>query len=190
MIRMKVSTAWILWSSLLMAFLFMAGYIMGNAADSLNKVASDPSCAIPLDLQIFETTVEEASHALNCMGTAGRKIYHTVETREDILYPIIYSLFFSFTLLRLSSFCIQNTNAVLSITLLPFAAMTADFIENHHITTLINQFPALDPKAISAYSLANSVKWSLLFTIFFLTALFSLWSSVKLIRGKSVQERN
>lgn len=173
------------WGVLLIAFVFTAGYIMGNAADSMNNAADDPSCSVPLDLQIFGASAEEASRILNCMGTEGREIYRTAETREDIFYPFIYSLFFSFTLFRLSSYCTGNIKVVRAITALPFAALIADFIENYNIINLISQFPVLNTETVSAYALANKIKWSILFATFFAVALLGVWSFAKILRTNS-----
>lgn len=174
-----------IWSLLLAGFLFMAVYIMDNAADSLTNVAEEPVCAIPLDLHMFGTSMEQASEALACMGSEGRKIYRQVESREDVFYPLIYSLFFSFTLFALSSFCIHNKNVTQIVSALPFVVMTADFFENFFIIKLIDQFPQLNNVTLSSFSFANTIKWGLSFIMFFLVGIFCILSLRKITK-KSV----
>jgi hypothetical protein len=178
--------SWSIWIALFLAYLYMAVVVMGGASESIAKIADNPSCAVPLDLKFFGVSKEEAEQTLSCFGSKGRELYVTFASREDVLYPITYGVFFGFTLFALSSFCIKRKGIILTISAIPIIITFSDFVENYYILNLLREFPALTPGSVCCMSLFNSVKWGLFFTLVLpSTVIFSIWSLKILLTRKT-----
>ena len=76
---------------LLIADAVMMGYIMPVASAILELAANNS--VLPLDLLFFYTPAE-AFAMLEKYGPTGRALYMKIELTADLLYPIIYTLFF------------------------------------------------------------------------------------------------
>ena len=172
---------WIIWTILLVAYVYMAAYVMRGASESIGTVAPDPVCATPFDLQIFCVTQIEAQKTMECFGDEGRKIYRGIASHEDVGYPIAYGLFYAFTLFSLSSFCVGKKGITVVVTLIPLLTVISDLIENHYIIEMIKQFPVLRAETVSSMSLFNSIKWILFFSALVLTLIFSSWSIIIMV---------
>lgn len=178
------TVTWIIWSILLVVYMYMAAYVMRGASATIGVVATDPVCAIPFDLQIFGASQGEAQKTMECFGEEGRRIYQGIASHEDVAYPIAYGLFYAFTLFSLSSFCVRKKGITIVVTLIPLIIVISDLIENHYIIEMIKQFPVLRADTVASMSLFNSIKWALLFPTLLLTLIFSIWSVVILVKGR------
>lgn len=182
---LKKSTTWIIAGLLFLLFQYMGAIVLPNVSASLNEVAENAICAVPLDLKVMGITKEKALNTLSCMGTEGRKIYRQAETREDIIYPISYGMFFSFILFSMGAYGMSNRKVIWTLAVLPFIVTCMDLGENYHIVKLIDQFPELDEYTIDSVALFNTLKWCGLFLTFTLVAFIALWNLARMMKRKS-----
>src|SRR5512134_3993953 len=80
---------------LFIAEALMMGYIM-PLASAIMALAANNS-VMPLDLMFFYSP-EKAFAMIEKYGEAGRALYMKIELTADILYPIIYTLFYGLLL--------------------------------------------------------------------------------------------
>lgn len=113
----------------------------------------------PIDLQFFYTPAKVYT-MIGAYGEETRAFYRTFELTGDIIYPILYTLFFSLLLTWLlrRGFAVQSRWQRLNV--LPFGAWLFDLLENGCIVALLTLYPATPaPLAWLATSL-TMVKWS------------------------------
>jgi len=182
---LKVSRgkAWAVWGVLFVPYLYLAAVVMPGLMADMQAVALDATCAKPLDLFLFGFTEAQANGVFTCLGDAGMAVYRAGELLQDAVYPVIYALFLSFTLWALSGFMVSGRKRVL-LALLPFMAMTFDFMENSHIVQLIDQYPTLDAGTVLKASVGNQLKWFFAFVSIGLIVMFALLSAVRVVRGR------
>lgn len=177
-------TKLMIWVVLLVQYLFMGGYVMQSVLNDLKAVAEQPECATILDLEIMNVTAEKVEKSLGCMGEQGRAVYLVAATVHDSIYPISYGLFLAFTIYCLASFLGFGRLLVLFLTLVPVVILPFDYVENHYIAQLINQYPDLQPASINGVSTANKLKWILVLVSFALVLGLGGVSLVKLVRKR------
>ncbi|MDP2424555.1 MAG: hypothetical protein U1C46_05750 [Bacteroidales bacterium] len=184
----KQSTiAWIIWALLLAILVVMNLWIIPSGSKKIMDSADNPASANLLDLQIVGFSETEVYTVLNSLGEEGRRQYAQFALREDFYYPLSYGIFLAFTLYSLAAFCLRRRIRVLIIALIPLIGMAADYVENFHILSLIRQFPDLHPGTVQIASVANTLKWGLVFLSAGLVLVFLVWGLVqKWCRKKSV----
>jgi hypothetical protein len=104
----------------------------------------------PLDLEI-NYTAEEAYLRLSGFSEEIRESYRMGLMVSDMIYPIVYSLLFSFIIYRLW----QNEK----LALLPFMILIFDFIENISIITMLGLFPEKSIFWGTLAGISTSLKW-------------------------------
>lgn len=114
----------------------------------------------PLDLQ-FGYSAAGAQAALAAYGPAGRELYLWIELTADVIYPIVYSLFFSLTI----SYCLQRVlsprHPALRLAWLGIITALADLAENAAIVILLLLYPQPLPAVAALAGLLTSTKWLL-----------------------------
>jgi len=123
----------------------------------------------PLDLQLTYSP-EKAYELLSAYNESERFRYILVETTLDLVYPIVYTLLFSFVLFMLH----RN----LQIAKFPFLITILDFIENGGIVTLLVNYPNELHGVARFTSVFTTLKW----TTLGLTLVLILWGVVKKLR--------
>jgi hypothetical protein len=112
----------------------------------------------PLDLTFF-LPIDKVLAAIVSYGTAGRSLYATIELTADIIYPIIYTCFFSLLMTFLLQHAFDKDSKLQRLNVLPFGAWLFDMLENACILTLLFSFPAQSALVAGALSLMNGIKW-------------------------------
>jgi hypothetical protein len=167
---------------LFIATLFMAGFVMRRAANRMAE-ASGIEGVMPLDAAV-PYDGEKAYRILDSYGEEGRAVYKTIETREDVFYPIVYSLFFFFgTLYFLRKSFPQRPRLALLTAFIIFTFIF-DAAENTCIVLLLNHYPERNIPLADFSGHITTLKWffaALAIGTFLITALICL---VKLITGK------
>jgi hypothetical protein len=143
--------------------MYMANIVMPDAQRKILAVATDPACSKSLDIMFFDVNQESARQSLACLGENGRKAYRTEKKVEDSIYPIVYTIFFLYTLFALGSYLFPRRKRWLLLLILPLIGMGLDFYENSSIITLIDQFPNLAPGSVWRVSWVGSLKWMVVF---------------------------
>ncbi len=106
-----------------------------------------------LDLQ-FAYTPERAFQLLDSYDGPTRKSYIKVELTLDIIYPVVYTLFLSFSLFLL--FPREQ-----KLALLPYAILASDIFENMGIVRMLLWYPDKSTALAIATSTFSTIKWIL-----------------------------
>ncbi len=155
---------------LLVADGLMMGYIMPLAAGILAFVANNH--VLPLDVMFFYTPAQ-AFDMIEKYSAAGRSLYIKIELTADIIYPIIYTLFYGLLLSWLFQRSFKLDSPIQKYNVIPVSAWFFDLLENVGIISLLAMYPS-QPAALAWLTMIfGSLKW--LFAIAsVLLALFGL----------------
>jgi hypothetical protein len=143
---------------LLVAFGLMMGYVMPLAGGILALAANNS--VTPLDLMFFYTP-EQAFDMIEKYGEAGRSLYFRIELTADILYPIIYTLFFGLLLSWLFQRAFQSGSSMQKLNVLPLGMLFFDLLENIGIVTMLSIYPAIPSFMAWVTMLFGTLKWGL-----------------------------
>ena len=127
-----------------------------------------------LPLQLLDTnmnyTPQQAIDHVNALTTEERIGNIKLTLIADTLYPILYTLTFSFLLsMQFKNFA-EKSSILKYINLLPLLALFADFTENFAIIALIRSYPNLSQITATIASIATPAKWGLIFIILLIIA--------------------
>jgi hypothetical protein len=104
-------------------------------------------------------TPDEAYTSLAAYGEAGRRFYLLTALTLDVLYPVVYTLFFSLTIVFCLRQALPPAHTLQRAALLPWVGMLADLAENAGIVWLLLNYPhRLDGLATLA-STFTTIKW-------------------------------
>lgn len=78
---------------------------------------------------------------LEVLGAEGRQLYATLHIAADLVFPVIYSLFFAFAIAWLLRQLAASDHPVQRLILLPFVAGLADLAENVSILIMNWAYP-------------------------------------------------
>jgi hypothetical protein len=134
---------------------------------TLKKLSNE--CRSTLDSNISYTSTD--AYELFCKLKKGREFYAWTEITVDMIFPIIYSFFFSLLIIYIFQNCSIKSPQFLAI--LPFIAMLFDYGENVLIAFMLFDYPRQYPALASIASLFTKLKWGLL-VISFLAILYGL----------------
>ncbi len=106
----------------------------------------------------FSYTADDAISALACFGPLLRR-YLLVELSLDVVYPVVYGLFFALLLTALVRRYTRQPGMLQFLPLLPIFAWFFDLLENLGIAAMILFYPNIAEILIVSASLATSLKW-------------------------------
>lgn len=127
----------------------------------------------PLDLQL-SYSAEKAYVLISSYDDALRHTYMIAEMSLDVIYPVVYSLLFSFIIWLLY----KNEQ----LAKVPFLILIADLIENTGIVLLLKNYPKQLPELATITGVFTSLKWGLVMisVLILLVGLFKKVASKKL----------
>jgi len=150
----KYAKGWIIIILFLLDAAFM-GFILPLASALMKGDAAGPG---PIDLQ-FLYTPAKAYAMVASYGEYGRAVYRTTELTLDIIYPIVYTLFFSLLVTWLFRKGFPANSRMQRLNLVPFGAWFFDLLENLGIVTMLSIFPSTPAPLAWAAALFTFVKW-------------------------------
>jgi len=106
----------------------------------------------------FTYTPDQAKMVLACFGPLLAK-YRLIELTLDLVYPVVYSLFFSMAMTALARNISRLLNFLQYLLLFPLLAWFFDLLENASISVLIAQYPDFPPILAQLASSFTSLKW-------------------------------
>lgn len=112
----------------------------------------------PLDLQFFYTPAK-AYEMVASYGEYGRAFYRSVELTADILYPIVYTLFFSLLISWLFQRGFPAGSTMQRLNVVPFGGWLFDLLENLGIVAMLSIFPSTPAALAWLTALFTAVKW-------------------------------
>ncbi len=131
----------------------MAGGILAFAAN--NHVT-------PLDLMFFYTPTK-AFEMLDKYGDAGRAIYLKIELTADIIYPIIYMLFYGLLISWLFQRAFKSDSKIQKWNVVPVGAWFFDLLENVGFVSLLAIYPSKPVLMAWLTMLFGLLKWGFAF---------------------------
>jgi hypothetical protein len=157
---------------LLVADALMMGYIMPLAGGLIAFAAN--ASVLPLDLMFFYTP-DQAFAMIEKYGQAGRDLYMKIELTADIIYPIIYTLFYGLLLSWLFQRGFKSDSKMQKYNVMPVGAWFFDMLENLGIVSMLAMYPA-QPAAMAWLTMIfGSIKWA----FFLVTIGLTLYGLVK-----------
>jgi len=144
---------------LFLANALMTGYIM-PVAGAIMALAANNSVR-PLDLMFFYTP-ERAFEMIEKYGETGRSIYFKIELTADIIYPMIYTLFFGLLISWLFQRAFKPDSPMQKWNLMPVGAWLFDLLENAGIVSMLTMYPS-EPEILAWITmLFGALRWGFL----------------------------
>ena len=141
---------------LLVADALMMDYVMPLAGGILAFAADNH--VSPLDLMFFYTPAQ-AFAMMDKYGAAGRAVYLKIELTADILYPIVYTLFYGLLLSWLFQRAFRSDSSARRWNVMPVGAWLFDLLENIGIVAMLAMYPS-QPAALAWLTMIfGSLKW-------------------------------
>ena len=160
-----------------LVLVFLAGEIFFNTVLLPNqqaKMEAGSGGTGPIDLQFFYTP-EKVYSMVESYGDAGRSDYRTFELTGDIVYPIVYTLFFALAITWLFQRGFPGGSHMHKYNVVPFGAWFFDLLENLSIVTMLSIYPSTPALLAWTATVFTMVKW--LFVV--PTAILLLYGLVK-----------
>ena len=145
---------------LFIADIVMMGFIMPTAAGILAFAANNH--VVPLDLMFFYTPAE-AFAMIEKYSPAGRAFYMKVELSADIIYPIIYTLFYGLLISWLFQRAFKPDSKMQKWNTTPVGAWFFDLLENVGIVTLLAVYPSQPALVAWLTMIFGLLKWAFAF---------------------------
>ena len=171
----KYANGWIV-------LILLAGEIFFNAVVLPNqqaKMEAGSNGTGPIDLQFFYTP-EKVYSMIESYGDAGRASYRIFELTGDIIYPIVYTLFFSLAITWLFARGFPVESNMHKYNVLPFGAWLFDLFENLCIVAMLSAFPSTPVALAWIATIFTMLKW--LFVV--PTALLLLYGYIRAAQNK------
>ena len=112
----------------------------------------------PIDLLLFYTP-EKAYSMVESYGEAGRASYRAFELTGDILYPIMYTLFFSLFITWLFQRGFTPNSKMQALNVVPLGGWLFDLLENLGIVAMLSIFPSTPAVLAWITAIATLIKW-------------------------------
>ena len=124
---------------LLIADGLMMGYVMPVASAIIALTANNS--IMPLDLMFFYTP-EKAFTMIEKYGETGRALYMKIEFTVDIIYPIIYTLFYGLLLSWLMQRAFKPESKMQKYNAMPVGTWLFDLLETLGIISMLTMYPS------------------------------------------------
>lgn len=145
---------------LFLADALMMGYIMPVAAAIMALAANNS--VMPLDLMFFYTP-QQAFDMIKKYGPEGRAIYTKIELSADIIYPIIYTLFFALLISWLFQRGFKPDSPMQKWNVMPMGAWFFDLLENVGAISMVAVYPSQPAILAWITMLIGLIKWAFAF---------------------------
>lgn len=150
----RYAKGWLILVLAVLDFLFI-GVIMPRLQAGMEAASGGVG---PIDLRFFSTP-EQIQSMIEAYGEAGRASYRTIELTADILYPIIYTLFFCLLLSWLLQRAFAADSSVRMLNVVPIGGWLFDLLENVGVVTMLSIYPNTSVLIAWATILFTIVKW-------------------------------
>jgi hypothetical protein len=144
-----------------LVLLFSAGEMFFNAVILPNqqaKIEAASGGTGPIDLQLFYTP-DEVYSMVASYGDEGRASYRAFELTGDIIYPIVYTLFFALFITWLFQRGFPPDSKTQKLNLVPFGGWLFDLLENLGIVAMLSVHPATPAALAWVSTIFTLIKW-------------------------------
>jgi hypothetical protein len=164
---------------LIFILLLLDGFFSGFLLPMIQRLLQGGQGGIePIDLQFFYTP-DWAYGMMERYGAYNRLFYRNVELTVDIIYPIVYTLFFGLLISWLFQRGVSPESNIRRLNVMPVGAWFFDLLENLGIVTMLTFYP-FRLEAVAWLTIAfTMIKW-----------LFAGCSILLLLFGLAMAARN
>ncbi len=144
-----------------LVLVFLAGEVLFNAVIMPNQQAKLEAASGgigPIDLQFFYTP-EKVYSMITAYGDAGRASYRITELTADIIYPIVYTLFFALLITWLFQRGLPADSQMQKMNVVPLGGWLFDLLENLCIITMLSIHPSTPAVLAWVAALFTLAKW-------------------------------
>lgn len=144
-----------------LVLLFFAGELLFNAVilpDRQTRLEAVSGGVGPIDLQLFYVP-EKVYSMVAAYGEAGRASYRAFELTGDIVYPIVYTLFFALLLTWLFQRGAAPGSFMQKFNLIPLSTWLFDLLENLSIVSMLSIYPSTPQLLAWAAATFTLLKW-------------------------------
>lgn len=120
----------------------------------------------------FKYNYEQVNSLFDKMGIEGRYIYHFMAGKVDMIYPVIYGVFFVLLLASLLKKIFSKKSKIIFLSFLPLIGALFDYLENFNTLNLLDKFPNITSEQVSYGSQMTQLKW--VFLIMSILLVFTL----------------
>lgn len=167
---------WLIWI-LLLGFLIFSENRLRTAGEEYVKPAFGGMNPPDLSIGISK---ESLIQFYKTGGKEGREIYANTIIRYDFLYPLSYGMFFSYTIILLTS---GFKNRLFSnAALLPIVAMLSDMVENVGFILLAYEYPDFNDTLFTTARTAQLAKWYLAFASVAVIVALLIANGIRLVK--------
>jgi len=150
----KYANGWLVLGLLAVWIAFNAVIMPGQQA----KLEAGSGGMGPIDLQIFYTP-ENVYRMIASYGAEVRASYRLFELTGDIIYPIVYTLFFALAITWLFQRGFASTSNMHKYNVAPLGAWLFDLFENLGIVTMLSVFPSTPAALAWITAIFTLTKW-------------------------------
>lgn len=144
-----------------LVLVFLAGEVFFNAVvlpDQQAKLEAASGGIGPIDLQIFYTP-QKVYSMISAYGEAGRLGYRNFELTGDILYPIVYTIFFALLVTWLFQRGFTADSPIQKLNVIPLGAWLFDLLENLSIVAMLSAYPSTPTGLAWIAAVFTLIKW-------------------------------
>ena len=144
-----------------LVLVFLAGEIFFNAVvlpGQQAKIQAGSGGTGPIDLQMFYTP-EKVYGMITSYSAEVRASYRVFEMTGDIIYPIVYTLFFSLLITWLFQRGFAPNNKMQKYNVVPFGMWLFDLFENIGIVTMLSVYPSTPAVVAWLATVFTLTKW-------------------------------
>lgn len=150
----KYANGWLALVLLAVWIIFNAVVLPGQQA----KIQAGSGGVGPIDLQLFYTP-DKVYGMIEAYSPEGRAAYRLFELIGDILYPIVYTLFFALAITWLFQRGFPSTSGMHKYNVVPFGAWLFDLFENLGIVAMLSVYPSAPALLAWVSAVFTLVKW-------------------------------
>ena len=144
-----------------LVLVFFAGELIFNAfilPAQQAKLKTTSGGVGPIDIQFFYMP-DEVYAMVAAYGEAGRREYRAFELSGDLVYPVVYTLFFALLITLLFQRGFAPNSSMQKLNVLPFGAWLFDLFENLGIATMLSVYPSTPALLAWGTALCTLMKW-------------------------------
>ena len=144
-----------------LVLVFFAGEVLFNAVilpRQQAKIEAGSGGTGPIDLQFFYTP-DKVYGMIASYSPEVRASYRLFELTGDIVYPIVYTLFFSLLITWLFQRGFAPDSAMQKYNVVPFGGWLFDLFENLCIVTMLSIYPSTPAALAWVSAIFTLIKW-------------------------------
>jgi len=141
---------------LVLVLFLMDGFFMGYVMPSLGARMGSSG---PIDLKFFYTP-QTAYEMISSYSEQMRAVYRISELTLDVVYPVVYALFFSLLITWLFKRGFAAESKIQRLNVVPFGAWLFDLLENLGIVTMLSVYPSTPALIAWLTTIFTMVKWT------------------------------